>query len=37
MKTMPRIKPVAEQKTASDALVLPVLAHAARRAPAMRA
>ena len=37
MKIMARIRPVAEQKTASEALVLPVLAQAARRAPTMRA
>src|SRR5262245_34584342 len=37
MKMMARIKPVAEQYTASEALVLPVLAHAARRAATTRA
>src|SRR5262245_24743080 len=37
MKMIARISPVAEQNTASEALVLPVLAHAARRAPTMRA
>src|SRR5579864_9451960 len=34
MKMMARMSPVAEQKTARDALVLPVDAQAARRAPA---
>src|SRR5579864_4370644 len=37
MKITARRRPVAEQKTASDALVLPVLAQAARRAPTRRA
>ena len=37
MKMIACIRPVAEQKTASEALVLPVLAQAARRAPTMRA
>ena len=37
MKTTARIRPLAEQKTARLALVLPVLAQAARRAPTMRA
>ena len=37
MKMTAFISPVAEQKTASEALVLPVLAQAARRAPIMRA
>src|SRR5437899_12126502 len=37
MKMIARISPVAEQKTASEALVLPVEAQAARRAPTMRA
>src|SRR5262245_13496614 len=37
MKMIARIRPVAEQKTASEALVLPVDAHAALRAPTMRA
>ena len=37
MKMMARISPVAEQNTASEALVLPVEAQAARRAPTMRA
>ncbi len=32
-----RIKPVTEQKTASEALVLPVLAQAARLTPTIRA
>ncbi len=37
MKTTAFIRPDAEQKTASEALVLPVLAQAARRAPVRRA
>src|SRR6516165_888350 len=37
MKMIARIEPVAEQKTASEALVLPVLAQAARRAPTIEA
>src|SRR5436853_5962621 len=37
MKMTARIRPVAEQKTASEALVLPVLAQAARLAPVIRA
>ena len=37
MKMIARISPVAEQYTASDALVLPVEAQAARWAPTMRA
>ena len=37
VKMTARIKEVTEQKTAREALVLPVLAQAARRAPAMRA
>jgi hypothetical protein len=37
MNTMARISPLAEQNTARLALVLPVLAQAARRAPTRRA
>ena len=37
MKMTARIRPVAEQNTARLALVLPVLAQAARRAPTRRA